>query len=541
MHPRSRLRRWRSLVAVGLAVALLSAACGDDDDDGGAQPGTTEPGATTTSEAPGEPVRGGSATILMFSEIGTLDPVRMTASGGSDGQRGFALYGGLVVFDPEQNETVPLLAESFEPSADFRTWTLKLKPGLTFTDGTPFDAEAVKVNWERAQDVNNRSPSLTTLLPVQSMTVQDPQTLVIQLNAPNAHFDNAIARVGANYIASADAIRKGTDFTSTAIGAGPYILESWLRDDRMELRANPDWKGSEGPYLERLTFRVVGDEDQRIDTFITGQADAFYTSTPASVARAQESVEGAEYASVRVTNGQTFIFNLAKPPFDDIRVRQAYAMGVDWQALAETVFGEGSVAPYNFTLEGTPWFTPDATLPEYDPAEAQRLINEYVAEHGGQPIEIVHTAFQQTLDQARVEFVQTSLNQLDNINVEVDVNDSPTNIQNVLAGNFMVSSWGFPMPEMDPGLYNSVHSASFNNYSEYKNPEVDAWIEQARATDDLDTRVGLYQNVFRALARDIPFYPYVETVNGFVTSPDLHGGKVYEDGILRFDLLWKSQ
>src|SRR5690606_38057799 len=119
----------------------------------------------------------------------------------------------------------------------------------------------------------------------------DETTLDITLSEPNAHFDRAVSKGGPNYIASAKAVQDGTDLTSTAAGAGPFLLDEWLRDDRMVLSRNPDWKGSDGPYLEKLTFRVVGDEDQRIDTFTTGQADGFYTATPASVTRAQDNVD----------------------------------------------------------------------------------------------------------------------------------------------------------------------------------------------------------------------------------------------------------
>jgi peptide/nickel transport system substrate-binding protein len=540
MHAMSRVLRWRVLVAVAVLLALLASACGGDDgDDTGAESenGSNEP---TTTEGPQEPVAGGTGTFLMFSEIGTVDPLRMTGSGGSDGQRGFALYGGLVVLDTAENEILPLLAESFEPNADFTVWTLKLKPGITFSDDTPMNAEAVRVNWERMKDVTQRSPSLTTLLPVTAMNAVDELTLEVTLAAPNAHFDHAIARVPANYIVSATAIQSGADMTSTAYGAGPFLLEEWIRDDRMVLSKNPNWKGSDGPFLDELVLRTVSDEDQRIDTFNTGQADGFYTSTAASVTRAQEAVDDSSYASVAIPMGQAFVFNLTKPPFNDVRVRRAYAMGVDWQALAETVFGEGAKAPYNFSLEGAQYFTEDATLPEYDPAEAERLVSEYLAETGGTQLQIDHIAFQQTLDQARVKFIQTSLNQIENINVDVAVGDSPTNIGKVLAGDFMVSSWGFPAPDGDPGIYNSIHSKSFNNYSKYNNPDVDAMLDEARVSTDESVRTPLYQDIYRQLAEDLPFYPYVETVNGFVLSPDVHDGAVYGDGILRFDLVWKS-
>jgi peptide/nickel transport system substrate-binding protein len=533
------------LLVFALLFALFAAACGDDDDDGGggggAAPTTTEGGSTETTAAPSdEPVAGGEATILLYSEIGTLDPVKMTGSGGSDGMRGYALYGGLLVQNADDYSVEPMLAESFEPNADGTVWTLKIKPDIVMSDGSPYDANAVLANWTRAKDVANRSPSLTTLLQVADMKIDDPLTMTITLSGPNLYFDKALARVGANYIASAQALAAGEDLTSKAVGAGPYTLKEWLRDDRMVLEKNPNWKGGEGPYLDKITFRVVGDEDQRIDTFATGDADAFYTATPSSVKRAQDEVDGSEYASVQVTTGQTFVFNTTKPPFSDQRMREAFVRAVDWQAMADAVFGEGAVAPYNFTMEGTPWYDAKATLPEYDPAEAQRLIDAYIADNGGTPVTINYTAFQQSLDQARAEFIQTAINQLKNISMEVQVGDSPTNINKVLAADYMVSSWGFPTLDPEPGLYYSAHSKSLNNYSKYNNPQVDDLLGQARVAKDDAARKALYDQVWEILAKDVPYYPYVKTTNGFVLSPDMGGGVVCLDGILRFELLYKK-
>jgi len=231
------------------------------------------------------------------------------------------------------------------------------------------------------------------------------------------------------------------------------------------------------------------------------------------------------------------VFNTSKAPFDDVRVRKAFVQAVDWDALADTVFGEGAEALTNFTLEGTPFYTDDAALPPYDPAAAQELIDEYVAEKGG-PIKITMLSFQQSLDQARGKFIQTSLSQLDNLELEIQVNDSPTNIQKVLAGDYSTSSWGFPVVAPDPGVYNAADSKALTNYSKYKNAEVDALIAQARVSADDEANAELFQEVFAQLATDIPYYPYVKTTNGFVLSPELKGGAVYEDGILRFDLLW---
>jgi peptide/nickel transport system substrate-binding protein len=287
-------------------------------------------------------------------------------------------------------------------------------------------------------------------------------------------------------------------------------------------------------------MRVVTDEDQRIDTFATGDADAFFTATPASVTRAKAEVDGATYPSVSVTTGQTYIFNLVKAPFDDVRIRTAFAQAVDWQAVAKTVLGEGAVAPYNFTMEGTPWYDPNATLPPYDVVAAQSLVDAYVADHGGNAVDITLTAYQQSLDQARARFIQTSLNQLRNVKVSVQIGDPATNLPKILSGDFQVSSWGFPALDLDPGLYASVHSSSLTNFEKYRNAQVDRLLDQARLLTDGAQRKALYDQVWETLAKDLPFYPYADTTNGFVVSPGLGGGAVVLDGILRFDLIWKK-
>jgi len=551
-----------TVAAALLSMSLVAASCSDDKDKAApsSAASTTAAPASTPSSAPtdsttapsassapdttakdaGKPVKGGEAEILLYSEVGTLDPVRFTGSGGSDAQRAFALYGALVTYNDATKKSEPVLAESIEPNADFTKWTLKLKPGIKFSDGVAYDAEAVKANMERAKDVANRSPAFTSMMAVTALTVVDPLTLEITLASGNAHFPATISRSGVNYIASPKAIADKVDMTSQAVGAGPYLLESWTRDDRMIMKANPDWKGSDGPFLDKLTFRVMGDEQQRVDAFDTGDADGFYTATPESVRKATEAVKDSSYTSVRTTTGQVYVFNLTKPPFDDIRVRKIFAMGVDWQALAEDVFGPGSAAPYNFTVEDTDFYTPDAALPKYDAAETQKLIDEYTAEKGGGPLVINLNGFQQSLDQARAEYIQTALGQYNNIEVKLTINDSPTAIGLVLKGEYDVNSWGFPVTSPDPGIYNSVFSKSLNNYAKYNNPDVDALLMAARVNPDPAKALEDYKKVFVQLAKDIPFYPYLKTRNGFVTSPKLHGAAVYEDGILRTDLLWKE-
>jgi ABC-type transport system substrate-binding protein len=251
-------------------------------------------------------------------------------------------------------------------------------------------------------------------------------------------------------------------------------------------------------------------------------------------------MDDATFTSVNITTGQAFVFNTVKPPFDDLRMRKAFAQGVDWQALVESVNGPGSVAPYNVTRVDTPWYDEKATLPPFDTAAAQALIDDYAADNGGGTVRIVFNANQSSLDQARVKFVQAALNQLDNIEVEVEVLDGATNVQRVFAGEYMVASFGFPTLDPDPGLYAAVHSKSLNNYAKYNKPEVDKLLEEARITQGQAERKALYDQVYETVAEDLPFYPYLDATYGWVSTPELRDVTLSLDSIVRYELVWKK-
>jgi peptide/nickel transport system substrate-binding protein len=529
----SRTRKVVRLVAGLMAVGLLAASCGDS------KSSSSSGGGATTTAANLTPVSGGTATVQLFSEIATLDPVKATGSGGSDGQRMFAVYGALLVLDQKQQMQY-LLADSFKPSTpDFKTWVLTLKPGLKFTDGSPFDADAVKANWARTQDAANGSPSRGVSAFFSAMTVTSPTTLEITLLQANAHLDNAVERVGLNYIASKKAIDEKTDLTQKGIGAGPYKLDEWIRDSKMTLSKNPDWLGGKATvYLDKLILQVQSNEQQRVDSFGTGAADAFYTSVPGSVDAGLKN-SGAYQTKVDVTTGQTFVMNNTKAPFDDLRVRKAIIMAINRDVLAKDILNNSVPAVY-FSVPGTPWHSEGSKLPTYDVAGAQKLIDAYVADHGGQPVTFTMLAFQQTLDQDRAKFVLSQLGQLKNVKVDIQVNDSPTNIGKVLKGDYQWSSWGFPVVEPEPGLYNQAKTKSGFNYSGYTNPDVDKLLDAARVSTDNTLRYANYKKVFDQLAQDLPYFPYIVTTNSFVCSGKLQGCASYEDGILRFDLLWKK-
>src|SRR5687768_14233333 len=208
------MKNWRRCLFILSAGALLAAGCGDDSG-GDAAPGATNaPGATAGASTTLQPVPGGRVTLMITSEIRGMDPVNVTGSSGLSGEpiRMHAVYDSLVLTDNKTNEVQPILAESLT-STDNIVWTLKLRPNIKFSDGTPYDAEAVKYNWDRHGDPANKSTAAATIAGMTTEVV-DPLTVKITLKVENGSFPRVVASQ-LNWQASPSAVKaKGATYAT---------------------------------------------------------------------------------------------------------------------------------------------------------------------------------------------------------------------------------------------------------------------------------------------------------------------------------------
>src|SRR6218665_1344031 len=224
------------------------------------------------AKAQSTPARGGTMTIINGSDIKTWDPsLTGTTYPGGPMDVLDAIYGFLVYVN-DKSVVTGGMAESLT-STDATTWTLKLRKGMKFTDGTPFDAEAVKFNWDRTADP-------ATLGPTQawgaswnkSMTVVDAQTLTIKLSTPNSNFAAQVAEL-CPFIASPAALKAAKDKTDIKpVGAGAFTLTSWNQGISMEMARNPDYWDQPRPYLDTIKFAIIPETNSRIATVVQGGA-----------------------------------------------------------------------------------------------------------------------------------------------------------------------------------------------------------------------------------------------------------------------------
>lgn len=297
-----------------------------------------------------------------------------------------AIFEGLLRYKPGSTEVEPWLAESYTISPDGLTYTFKLRKGITFHDGTPFNADAVVYSIGRQLPGKANAEIMPyaefTFGDVADVRKVDDYTVEIVLKQPNAAFlANLAMGLAAPIVSPAAHQRLGDDqFARNPVGTGPFMFERWEPDQQIVLKRNPNyWGGPTGqakPKVETLIFKVTKENAVRADEIIAGQADVIDGISPADLERlrAAADVQVLEAAGMNVSY---LGFRTDRPPFDDVRVRKAISMAIDRAAIVNALY-KGNALLANGPLP--PMIKPgysDAIQPlPYDPEQAKQLLKE---------------------------------------------------------------------------------------------------------------------------------------------------------------------
>ncbi|MGN7226184.1 ABC transporter substrate-binding protein [Dietzia maris] len=523
------------IVALGAAVSFV-AACGQ----GGAQTDSSsgqpsfEKAFETAGPAPeGEPQAGGTVRFAYAAEPVSVDSVN--CGSGMSWMACTAVYGGLVTFDPRTLEYGPGLAESFE-SGDGQQWEITLRPELTFTDGTPLDAEAVAFNWERAADPVSRNAARET---VDSMEweVRDDRTLVVTLDEVNYQFPSLLY-TSLGMIGSPTAIReKGEDFAQNPVGAGPFVLDNWSRGTEMSFVRNDDYWAAPRPYLDKLVIVTIAQEQQRANALNSGDIDINTTTVPMTANELREA--GRSEARMLNLAGSGIRFNMTEGPTTDERVRLAIAHAVNRAAIREAVWSTGA-GPGTFAVEGGALFDPETTLPEYDPERAQEIVDEIRAENGGEDIVVEYSSLAGvSMMMEEGQLLKAQIEQIDGLTLEVVDHDAATYGTRVLGGEFEALSASMGLL-LDPAALYSLHSGSNENLQGYSNPEYDRNIDLARATPDPQEQMKYSKEAVKHYVQDVAGIPWTPGATYWFHSGNIGGIAPGYNYYLRPDLLWRA-
>ncbi|MCZ4551391.1 ABC transporter substrate-binding protein [Gordonia rubripertincta] len=515
-------RLFTATLAVLCSVAMLVTACGSSADQAG------------SSEDEGAPVPGGTVNAIQVSEPRTLDPATLGNVWATQAMLGNALYGTLMINNPETLAVEYKMAEDFSTTDGGATYTMKLRPGLEFTDGTPLDAEAVKFNWDRAKDPKLGSGASKVSPQIAETTVVDPTTLTVTMVAPNSHFDQAVVTSALNWIASPTALQKSrAEFDAAPVGAGPFTLSEWSRQNQIVLNKNPGYWDAPKPYVDSISFRFVADTAQRFNAVVSGAADISAESNPKSLEDA--TAQNLKTDLVMTGGGQYLAMNTRRAPFDDPRARQAVSLALDLDALNTVVYSGAGDVPNTLFPEVSPFYS-DIALRETNKEKAQSLFDELAAE--GKPVNFDFTSFSSTENKMAAEGVQSQLSAFNNVEVGVKNVDS-TAIQSVVGQrDFQMVVTSANIIDPDTELWVSFHSKSQGNMTGISDPQLDAALDAGRVGATVEERKAAYDTVQERLAEVVPGVFYIRSTPSVMAAAKTKGVDLYGLGSPLPEELW---
>ncbi|WP_433290240.1 ABC transporter substrate-binding protein [Pseudonocardia sp. CA-142604] len=524
-------------VAVAMVAALLAACGAVGVNQGGGADGRSplvpvRPwGGDPATE--GEPRTGGTLIIGNDREVASFDP---TVQNGN--LIAPAVYDSLLRLSPG-GEVVPYLAESMETPDDARTWVMRLRDGVLFSDGTPLDAEAVVINTQRHIDAP-ASPAAAYARQITAMRAIDPLTVEFSLAVPLGNFpavftQGIFAGTLGMIISPAAIAQYGDEVGAHPVGAGPFRLTSWQRDSRMLLQRNEHYWQPGLPRLDGLEVRPLSDTETRFASIINGDVDLINGGYPTELLRAYDDPRFTVYYGPS-NGGFFFTYNFSRPPFDDRRMREAVAHAIDVRALAASLYSNQLISSDSLFATGSPFDNPTAGqgYPEFDLERARQLVADYVADGGSAAFSFKASRTDVTLG----EFVQAQLAAA-GMQVEVELYDLAEFTGSILqSGDFELVPNGTSFDYPYPAASRLLHTDGSINFGSYSNPEVDRLLDQAASSTDETERTTLYGEVERLVNQDLALLFLNRSYMSTITLPDVRGVQRYITRDLFYANLW---
>jgi peptide/nickel transport system substrate-binding protein len=473
---------------------------------------------------------GGTANVLKSSEAPGLDPIQMANAVGTDGWPGEAIFDFLVYV--EDGNVKGSTADSLT-STDGLVWTLKLRPNIKFSDGTAYDAAAVKFNILRLQDPANAAVRAIEASSIASMDILDPVTLKFTLKGKNGIFPKILALMP--FIGSPKAIQeKGSAFSQSPVGAGPFMMKSWVRDSQMTLVRNPTYWNAPLPYLDQILFRTIPDDTERINTFCSGDGNFLYTPDNATVQPIVDQKCG--LPNSLATNGGRMIFmNIKKAPFTDLRVRQAVQLGIDPNDFTKVVENGSVPGAKSIYAPTSPFFDSSAPQPAYDPTKAQQLFDQVAADNGG-PVAFTLNTYNVPTYIKAATYLQGTLNKYKNVKVDIQVLAVTVQLGNIANGTFQASYFGQPFDDPDPVWLTRFSCDS--KTTGFCDSQWDQALADSRASLDGNQRATIIKNAEKLLLRDIPVTVLENSYVWVFTAPNVNGFSYVTAGDVMWDRVW---
>ena len=580
--------RARRALAFLAAMAIVATACGDDGG-GSDESQTTTPATSAGPTTTKAPVSGGTLVFGNFSEAARLDNLVSTGSGTTGGTEMAAVYDTLMRYDPETGKYEGRTAESVTSSADFLEWTIKLRPGIKFSDGTAYDAEAVAFGLNRhrvgtsipAADCakywacpRNGTSSGVYMALVKDVQVVDTTTLKVTLNEPWSSFQYALSDEAGmipsptelkRVCAATANVNQCTAFSLKPVGAGPFIVQSFVPKEGITMVRNPNYWGGT-VYLDGFKSISLSDSggDKTYDAFKTGTFNAAYLRTPLTVVAAKEAkVPGFSEIShggglillnmgvtVTCTGGKPESWCAGKPDgptqstpaTKNVKVRQAIQAAIDPKAIDNRA-NQGKGLPGSALLQSDFRWDPGVPAPKYDPDLAKKLVAEAKTEGWNGEVRMLYNNAPFAVD---VALTTQAMLEAVGIKTIVDTSKDTTAhvVQVTTQRDFEMTGWGTTITNDDgaaAALAQNLSSTSTSNRVGYNNPIVDQALKDLRKAKDDTEKKAAYKIILEQVYKDVPMYAWSKIEARIIWTDKIHGITPNHSGVFFLHKAWMEK
>jgi peptide/nickel transport system substrate-binding protein len=480
------------------------------------------------------PKKGGTLRVGFYIEAATMDP---HLSGSKvDRQVYHNIYEPLLTLDTKLG-IKPGLAESWS-QPDPKTLIFKLRRGVKFHDGTAFDAEAAKFNFNRMK-TEPKSIRKGEVANIDSVDVVDANTIKINLKKPDAALLATLTDRAGMMISPKVIQERGGELERNAKGAGtgPFEFVEWVKDSHLVIKRNDNyWNKQGGPYLDRVRYRPIPDDVVKLQSLQGNEIDVMDYVLPRDVApmKADKRLVVVDVPSLADFGYQ---LNHARPPFNVKALRQALASAIDLEQIVKGVWlnvgyaANGPISPASWAY--------DRSIPpiKRDLAKAKAKLAE-----GGQPNGFTFTLTTNNIPISvqEAEVIQAQCAEA-GITAKIQLVDSSTLIANGNAKNFeMISFQWSGRPDPDGNIYQFFKTSpgtSFN-WSSISNPQLDALLDKSREVSNPTERRKIFSDVTKILQEELPMLFIVHPIEPKAFSPRVQGYDPIPDGMMRFKDVW---
>jgi oligopeptide transport system substrate-binding protein len=515
------------ILALAAILLLVVAGGGGSDGEPGDEPSASRTEDTGDDDGDDEPAASGELRIRGEDPL-FLDPAVIQDAGSAFYV--VEIFSGLVRLDKDL-QIQPDVADRWEVSPDGKVYTFHIDPDATFHDGRPVLAQDVKDSWERALNPETASVVAENFLgdivgardlsrgradSVSGIEVVDDSTLRVTIDAPKQYFLYKLAYTTAFIVDTRQITANPRRWTQKPNGTGPFKLREWRLGERLVLEAY-ERHHLGAPKLKTVRVELSGGsalvayEDGDIDVTGVGLDDLERIQDPSDELHD-------EYVTVPRQSLDYIGFNVNTPPFDDPKVRQAFAMAVDRQKIAEVILKNAIPVATGILMPGVPGYTENDKTYPYDPERARQLLAESKYGNDLPEITLAESGAGATVGPTTEAIIQYWS---DNLGVEVQIQqaESATFFDDIDEGRYQMFHLGWIMDYPDPEDVLDIlfHSKSRQNNTRYTNPEVDAKLEQARVEQDIERRLTIYREVEQTLVQDAAWIPmFFDTTHALV-------------------------